>query len=250
MDKVINQDVATVEHERSQWLVRAKGVTKSFGEGHTKIPVLKGVDLDVACGEVLLLVGPSGSGKTTLLSVIAGILDIDEGEITILGETLRNYTPAEKTRFRRDHLGFIFQQYNLLPALTAAENAAVPLFVRGMNKGEAIEKAEDVLRNLGMGERLASIPANLSGGEQQRVAIARALVGEPELLLCDEPTASLDGETGHRIVAQLRDIGKKSDRAVIIVTHDSRIFEFGDRIAHMEDGRVHQIQQNSETLHS
>ncbi|MGD9850966.1 MAG: ABC transporter ATP-binding protein [Nitrospirales bacterium] len=248
MDNALNQNVGVMERELSQWLVRAIGVTKAFGEGHTKIPVLKGVDLEVARGEVLLLVGPSGSGKTTLLSVIAGILDADGGDITILGETLRDFSSAEKTRFRRDHLGFIFQQYHLLPTLTAAENAAVPLLIRGVAKHEAVARAEDVLRNVGMGERLAALPTKLSGGEQQRVAIARALVGEPQLLLCDEPTASLDAETGHRIVGQIREIGKKPDRAVIIVTHDSRIFEFGDRIVHMDDGRVHQIQQGPEVL--
>ena len=249
MDNMLSEDVESFEHELSPWLVRATGVTKSFGEGHTKIPVLKGVDLEVARGEVLLLVGPSGSGKTTLLSVIAGILDADDGNITILGETLRTLTAAEKTNFRRDHLGFIFQQYHLLPTLTAAENAAIPLLIRGVNKREAVGKAEDVLRRVGMGERLAAVPSKLSGGEQQRVAIARALVGEPQLLLCDEPTASLDAETGHRVVAQLREIGKKPDRAVVIVTHDSRIFEFGDRIVHMDDGRVDQIQHGPEALH-
>ena len=248
MDNVLSEDVESFEHELSPWLVRATGVTKSFGEGHTKIPVLKGVDLEVARGEVLLLVGPSGSGKTTLLSVIAGILDADDGNITILGETLRTLTAAEKTNFRRDHLGFIFQQYHLLPTLTAAENVAIPLLIRGVNKREAVGRAEDVLRRVGMGERLAAVPSKLSGGEQQRVAIARALVGEPQLLLCDEPTASLDAETGHRVVAQLREIGKKPDRAVVIVTHDSRIFEFGDRIVHMDDGRVDQIQHGPEAL--
>ena len=249
MAKVLNQNVQVLEEELTRWLVRARGVTKAFGEGHTKIPVLKGVDLEVARGEVLLLVGPSGSGKTTLLSVIAGILDADEGDITILGETLRDCSPAEKTRFRRDHLGFIFQQYLLMPTLTAAENAAVPLLIRGVPRHEAVARAEEVLRTVGMGERVAALPSKLSGGEQQRVAIARALVGEPQLLLCDEPTASLDAETGHRVVEQLRAIGKGPDRAVIIVTHDSRIFEFGDRIVHMDDGRVHQIQQGPEALH-
>ena len=244
----MNQDVQSVKPGRTPWLVQAKNVTKSFGEGHTKIPVLKGMDLEVARGEMLLLVGPSGSGKTTFLSVIAGILDADDGQITILGETLRTMTAAEKTHFRRDHLGFVFQQYHLLPTLTAAENAAIPLLIRGMNKRAAVKKAEVVLGKLGLGERLTSLPSQLSGGEQQRVAIARALVGEPQLLLCDEPTASLDAETGHRVVEQLRDIGKNQDRAVIIVTHDSRIFEFGDRIIHMEDGRVHQIQQGPEVL--
>jgi putative ABC transport system ATP-binding protein len=244
----VNQHVESFEQERSQWLVRVRGITKSFGEGDTKIPVLKGVDLDVASGEVLLLVGPSGSGKTTLLSVIAGILESDEGDVQVLGESMQELSASAKTHFRRDHLGFIFQQYNLLPTLTAVENAAVPLFIQGVPKAEAKARAEEVLKTMGMGERLTALPTKLSGGEQQRVAIARALVAEPQLLLCDEPTASLDGETGHRIVEQLCAVGKHPDRAVIIVTHDPRIFEFGDRIVHMEDGRVGQIQHGQEDL--
>ncbi|GJL54622.1 MAG: ABC transporter ATP-binding protein [Nitrospirales bacterium] len=223
-------------------LVTARGLTKSFGEGNARISVLKGVDLDVFMGEVLLLVGPSGSGKTTLLSVIAGILDADEGELSILEQSITNFSAAAKTQFRRDYLSFVFQQYNLLPTLTAAENAAVPLFIRGVPKKMALETAAEILAELGMGERLQSLPSKLSGGEQQRVAIARALVGDPRLLLCDEPTASLDGETGHKVVEQLQHIGKRSNRAVIIVTHDSRIFEFGDRIVHMEDGQIDQVQ--------
>ncbi|WNM60694.1 ABC transporter ATP-binding protein [Candidatus Nitrospira neomarina] len=237
----------TLNHDSAHWLVQARGVVKSFGEGETRIPVLKGVDLHVAHGEVLLLVGPSGSGKTTLLSVIAGILESDEGEVRILGESILELSASEKTKFRRDHLGFIFQQYHLLPTLTAVENAAVPLLIRGVAKHEALAQAEKILGSMGMGERLAALPTRLSGGEQQRVAIARALVSDPQLLLCDEPTANLDGETGHRIVQQLHDIGKQRDRGVIIVTHDTRIFEFGDRIVHMEDGRVDQIQEGQET---
>ena len=244
----MSQNVESLEQDLSQWLVRARGVTKSFGEGDTKIPVLKGVDLDVASGEVLLLVGPSGSGKTTLLSVIAGILENEEGSVRVLGESIQELSASAKTNFRRDHLGFIFQQYNLLPTLTAVENAAVPLFIQGISKSEAIARAEEVLKTMGMAERLTALPTKLSGGEQQRVAIARALVAEPQLLLCDEPTASLDGETGHRIVEQLCAVGKHPNRAVIIVTHDSRIFEFGDRIAHMEDGRVEQIQHGQRDL--
>ena len=237
----------TLNHDRAHWLVQARGVVKSFGEGETRIPVLKGVDLNVAHGEVLLLVGPSGSGKTTLLSVIAGILESDEGEVRILGESILELSASEKTKFRLDHLGFIFQQYHLLPTLNAVENAAVPLLIRGVAKHEALAQAEKILGSMGMGERLAALPTRLSGGEQQRVAIARALVSDPQLLLCDEPTANLDGETGHRIVQQLHDIGKQRDRGVIIVTHDTRIFEFGDRIVHMEDGRVDQIQEGQET---
>ena len=246
----MTQNVESLEEELSDWLVRARGVTKSFGEGHTKIPVLKGVDFDVASGEVLLLVGPSGSGKTTLLSVIAGILESDGGDVRVLGETIQELSALAKTNFRRDHLGFIFQQYNLLPTLTAVENAAVPLFIQGVSRSEATGRAEEVLKTMGMGERLMTLPPKLSGGEQQRVAIARALVAEPQLLLCDEPTASLDGETGHRIVEQLCAVGKHPDRAVIIVTHDSRIFEFGDRIVHMEDGRIGNIQQVRKDLNS
>ena len=246
MDKIVNQGVEWFEQDLSPWLVRARGVTKSFGEGDTKIPVLKGVDLDVASGEVLLLVGPSGSGKTTLLSVIAGILESDDGDVRILGKTIQDLSASEKTCFRRDHLGFIFQQYNLLTTLTAVENVAVPLFIRGVTKMEAFGRAEEMLVSMGMAERLKVLPTKLSGGEQQRVAIARALVGDPQLLLCDEPTASLDGETGHGVVQKLREVGKHPDRAVIIVTHDSRIFEFGDRIVHMEDGRVDQIQLGQE----
>jgi len=243
---VSQNPAATLDNESTPWLVQARGLMKSFGEGDTRIPVLKGVDLDVARGEVLLLVGPSGSGKTTLLSVIAGILESDEGEVRILGESILELSQSEKTKFRRDHLGFIFQQYHLLPTLTAVENAAVPLLIRGVPKHDAFAQAEAVLASMGMGERLSALPNRLSGGEQQRVAIARALVGDPQLLLCDEPTANLDGETGHRIVQQLHDIGKQPDRGVIIVTHDTRIFEFGDRIVHMEDGRVDQIQQGQE----
>jgi len=239
----VNQNPATTfDNDSAHWLVQARGVTKSFGEGATRIPVLKGVDLEVARGEVLLLVGPSGSGKTTLLSVIAGILESDEGEVRILGKSIPELSSFEKTRFRRDHLGFIFQQYHLLPTLTAVENAAVPLLIRGVPKEDALTQAEAILGNMGMGERLTALPTRLSGGEQQRVAIARALAGDPKLLLCDEPTANLDGETGHRIVQQLHDVGKQPNRGVIIVTHDTRIFEFGDRIVHMEDGRVDQIQ--------
>ena len=249
MDRTLNHHSESLEQKFSNWLVQARGITKSFGEGEAKIPVLKGVDLDVARGEVLLLVGPSGSGKTTLLSVIAGILESDEGDVRVLGETIQELSPSAKTHFRRDHLGFIFQQFNLLPTLTAVENAAVPLFIQGVPMAEAKARAEDVLQTMGMGERLLALPTKLSGGEQQRVAIARALVAEPQLLLCDEPTASLDGETGHKIVEQLCAVGKHSERAVIIVTHDSRIFEFGDRIVHMEDGRVGKIHHGREELH-
>lgn len=233
----------SIEGSEPHILVRARGVTKSFGEDEARIPVLKGVDLDVAMGEILLLVGPSGSGKTTLLSVIAGILDLDEGEVTVLGKSISDLSPSAKTEFRSKYFGFIFQEFNLLPTLTAAENTAVPLLIQGVQKKHALSRAVETLQELGMGQRTQSLPAKLSGGEKQRVAIARALVSEPQLLLCDEPTANLDAQTGHRVVEQLQRTGKRPDRAVIIVTHDSRIFEFGDRIVHMDDGQIHQVLQ-------
>ena len=188
------------------------------------------------------LLGPRGVEKTTLLSVIAGILDSDDGEMTVLGQSMPDLSSSAKTEFRRDYFGFVFQEFNLLPTLTAAENTAVPLLIRGVERHRALSRAIETLKELGMGERVRSLPAKLSGGEKQRVAIARALVSEPQLLLCDEPTANLDGQTGHKVVEQLQKIGKRSNRAVIIVTHDTRIFEFGDRIVHMEDGQVDQVQ--------
>lgn len=234
--------------EQADVLVRLRGIRKSFGEDGGRIVVLKGIDLDVMMGEILLLVGPSGSGKTTLLSIVAGILDADDGELRILGQSIPHLSPDEKTRFRLDHLGFVFQQFNLLPTLTAVENAAVPLLIQGMEKSKAFERAAVMLTELGLKGRMHALPTKLSGGEQQRVAIARSLVSEPRLLLCDEPTASLDGETGHKVLEQLRRVGRRPDRGMIIVTHDSRVFEFGDRIVHMDDGVIHQVQQNHENM--
>lgn len=218
--------------------VMVRGVIKSFGTGDTKVTVLKGIDLDVRMGELLLLVGESGGGKTTLLSVIAGILDIDEGQLDVLGVPLPQLPGGKKTRFRGQTMGFIFQQFNLLPALTAAENVAVPLLIHGTPKKEALHRARTMLGTVGLGDRTEFVPAKLSGGQQQRVAIARALVSEPRLLICDEPTAALDGENGQKIMAILRDVGRSPERAVIVVTHDSRIFHFGDRIAELTDGRI------------
>ena len=178
MTEVTNAEIASESHI----LVRARGITKSFGEDDARIPVLKGVDLDVAMGEILLLVGPSGSGKTTLLSVIAGILDLDEGEVTVLGKSIPGLSPSDKTDFRSKYFGFIFQEFNLLPTLTAAENTAVPLLIQGVPKKQALNRAVETLKELGLGERTQSLPAKLSGGEKQRVAIARALVNDPAMM--------------------------------------------------------------------
>jgi putative ABC transport system ATP-binding protein len=213
-------------------------LTKDFGTGAERVPVLRGVDFEAQYGEMTLLVGPSGCGKTTLLSVIAGLLNKTGGRLDVLGTDVGGLAGSEAVLFRRRNLGFVFQQYNLLPALTAAENAAVPLLAAGMQRRRAVAKGHEMLERLGMAARAHARPNQLSGGQQQRVAIARALIHEPKLLVCDEPTAALDADTGRAVMELLRDAAVRPDRAVIVVTHDSRVFEFGDRIAHMNDGRI------------
>lgn len=229
--------------ESSGVAVRIRGLTKHFGSGDQRVQALAGIDLDVHAGEMTLIVGPSGCGKTTLLSVIAGILDADDGEVRIFGHELTRMSDRQKTRFRAANIGFVFQQYNLLPALTAAENAAIPLVIAGQGKAAAVRKAAEVLSAIGMGKKVNSLPAQLSGGQMQRVAIARALVHEPQLLVCDEPTAALDHETGHTVMELLRQAAVRPDRAVVVVTHDNRVFQFGDRIARMDDGLVVEIEE-------
>jgi putative ABC transport system ATP-binding protein len=205
------------------------------------VRALRGVDLDVYPGELTLLVGPSGCGKTTLLSVICGILDATAGSIDVLGNDLRKLRGGRLIDFRRRNVGFVFQQFNLLPALSAVENVCVPLLLQGMSRRKALARAKEMLDRVGLGDRADAPPANLSGGQQQRVAIARALIHEPRLLVCDEPTSALDARTGHTIMELLRGVALEGDRAVVVVTHDPRVFEFGDRIANMEDGRVTEV---------
>jgi putative ABC transport system ATP-binding protein len=220
--------------------VRCTGVTKTYGTGNAKVVALRGIELDVHTGELLMLVGPSGCGKTTLISVIAGILDQDEGSCVVFEHDWQHMSLYAKTRYRGHHIGFVFQAFNLLPTLTAAENVAVPLLINGGGRREAIRRAQEVLARVGLGERAEAAPAQLSGGQQQRVAIARALVHDPKLIVCDEPTSALDHETGRQVMALLRQAAGK-DRALIVVTHDARIFEFADRIAKMDDGRIDKI---------
>src|SRR6266700_897689 len=218
--------------------VSCRQVTKEFGTGDNRALVLRGIDFDVQFGEMTLLVGPSGCGKTTLLSVIAGLLDPTSGGISVLGQNLDQLSGSDSILFRRKNLGFVFQQYNLLPALTAAENAAVPLLAAGVPRKRAVDQASALLADLGLDQRLHALPAQLSGGQQQRVALARALVHEPRLIVCDEPTSALDHETGRAVMDLLTKVAVRRDRAVIVVTHDSRVFDFADRIAHMDDGRI------------
>jgi putative ABC transport system ATP-binding protein len=221
--------------------VRVHGVTKQFGAGDATVMALRGVNADVHLGELTLLVGPSGCGKTTLISVIAGLLNPTEGEVEVLGEELTELRGRQLVEFRGRNIGFVFQQYNLLPALTAAENAAVPLLIGGWPRAKAVAKAKDVLAQLDLAERVDSRPNQLSGGQQQRVAIARALVHEPRLLVCDEPTAALDGKSGQTVMQLIRDEVVRPDRAVIVVTHDQRVYKYGDRMIVMSDGRVERV---------
>jgi putative ABC transport system ATP-binding protein len=222
--------------------VCCRGLTKEFGTGAARVRALRGIDLQVRLGELTLLVGPSGCGKTTLISIIAGLLEPTAGTVTVLGTDLGALSDRQKVAFRGQHIGFVFQQYNLLPALTAAENVAVPLLIARVPRRTALARAEAVLESVGLGERTRSLPSQLSGGQQQRVAIARALVHEPRLLVCDEPTAALDAQAGHNVLELLREVAVQPNRAVVVVTHDSRVFPFGDRIIHVSDGRVERVE--------
>jgi putative ABC transport system ATP-binding protein len=218
--------------------VACRGIVKDFDAGGGVQRVLHGIDLDLPPGELALLVGPSGCGKTTLISIVAGILGATEGEVRIHGEAITAMSDRDRTRFRRRALGFIFQQYNLLPALTAAENAAIPLIADGVPAARAERRAGEILDRLGMAPHRSKLPRQLSGGQQQRIAIARALVHEPRLVVCDEPTAALDAEAGRAVMDMLRRVAVQPGRGVVVVTHDNRVFGFADRIVSMEDGRV------------
>ncbi len=221
--------------------VRMRAVDKFFGEGDARTHVLKSTDFEARLGELVMLVGPSGCGKTTLLSVLAGTLDADGGEVSVFDTRIDQITPSQLTRFRAVNIGFIFQQFNLIPTLTAAENVSVPLLIQGKPNGEALKRAKAVLETVGLGHKANDRPSKLSGGQQQRVAIARALVHEPRLLICDEPTSALDRENGALVMQLLRDVARAPNRTVIIVTHDSRIYSYADRMAEMEDGRVFRV---------
>jgi putative ABC transport system ATP-binding protein len=218
--------------------IAVQQVIKEFRVGDNVLRVLHGIDVAVRTGELTYLVGESGSGKTTLISIIAGILYPTEGQVQVFGTDIYSLSDSDLVRFRLKTIGFIFQQYNLLPTLTAAENAAVPLIAAGVPRGEAVERGRVLLDKLNIGNQADKYPRAMSGGQQQRVAIARALVHEPQLVVCDEPTAALDAKSGRRVMDLLREVALADNRAVIIVTHDNRIFDLADRILAMEDGRI------------
>lgn len=218
--------------------VQCLGLTKSFGTSTVVVKALRGIDLSVRQGELLMLLGPSGCGKTTLLSIVSGILDPDAGQCLVLGRDIQRMKAAERVRFRGQTVGFVFQVFNLLPALTAAENVAIPLLLARRPRREALAKASRLLEAVGLGDRAQALPAELSGGQQQRVAIARALVHDPPLLICDEPTSNLDHRTGQAMMEILRDLAQRPNRTLIVVTHDTRILDFADRVADMDDGQI------------
>ena len=224
----------------SNFAISVQGVAKDFPVGDDQIRVLHDVNVDVNAGELTYLVGESGSGKTTLISIIAGILYPTEGRVQVFDTEIYDLSDNDLVRFRLANIGFIFQQYNLLPTLTAAENAAIPLIADGMKRSEAVGRARALLEKLNIANHADKFPRQLSGGQQQRVAIARALVHEPRLIVCDEPTAALDAKSGRRVMDLLREVALAAERAVIIVTHDNRIFDLADRILAMEDGRITQ----------
>ena len=229
--------------------VRCRGLTKTYGSGDASVMALRGIDLEVRRGELLMVVGPSGCGKTTLISVIAAILGQDAGQCEVLGRDLKNMDQKERTRFRGESIGYVFQMFNLLPALSALENVSIPLLLNGASRSEAESRAEEALQAVGLGTRPDARPSHLSGGQQQRVAIARALVHDPKLIVCDEPTSNLDHVAGHSMMELLRSAARNPDRALIVVTHDPRIFEFADRIARMDDGKIVEILENGTKEH-
>jgi len=218
--------------------VSCRNIEKTYGTGTSSVHALQGVNLDVQTGELLLIMGPSGSGKTTLISIISGILTQDGGECLVFGENLNQMTNGEKTAYRGKHIGFVFQAFNLVPMLTSSENVAVPLLLNGVPKVEAEKKAAQFLIRLGLQDKINTSPQELSGGQQQRVAIARGCIHDPKLIVCDEPTAYLDHEKGQQVMEILKEMAHKEDRAIIVVTHDPRTMDYGDRIVHMEDGQI------------
>ena len=219
-------------------VLEAESIVKELGQGAGLVVALKGVNFQLVPGELTLLMGPSGSGKTTLLSILGCIMAPTSGILKINGKQVNGLPSEELARVRRDHIGFIFQSYNLFPTLNAIENVRIALDVRGITGFAATSRAEEVLRDVGLGHRLTNYPGNLSGGEQQRVAVARAIASSPSIVLADEPTAALDSENGHAVMALLSRIAKEQQRSVLAVTHDPRTLGYADRVVRIEDGRI------------
>jgi putative ABC transport system ATP-binding protein len=225
-------------------IIEARNVSKVLGSGAGQVRAVKNVDLSLAGGKLTVLMGPSGSGKTTLLSILGCMLTPTEGSVFICGHATAGAGPEQLAKIRRQHIGFVFQSFHLFPTLTAHENVQIALDVRGERRRRAKRKSRDVLERVGLAHKLAAFPRDLSGGEQQRIAIARAIVAEPSAILADEPTAALDTENGHAIMTILANTARQQGRAVLVVTHDTRLLEFADRILYIEDGTLSDKQRS------
>jgi putative ABC transport system ATP-binding protein len=221
-----------------QSAIAVRNLTKKYEEGASGTLALRGVDLDVHPGELLLLMGPSGSGKTTLLSVMGCILTATSGSVRVAGREVVGLNERQLPALRLENIGFVFQGFNLFPTLTAGENVELMLDLKGISAAKAKKRAHELLAQVGLEEKYGSFPADLSGGQKQRIAIARALAGDPGIILADEPTAALDSHTGRTVMEMMSDLAHKRGRAVVIVTHDSRVLSFADRIVQIEDGAV------------
>ncbi len=221
-------------------MISAHGIYKSYQNGSVKTPVLRDIHLEVASGEFLFMVGPSGSGKSTLLSIMGCVLAADKGTLHILDKKITGLGKAALTRFRRDHLGFVFQRFHLFKGLTALENVRVPLDLKGVSPGKGNAAAKELLEAVGLGDRMNHEINRLSGGQRQRVAVARALICKPSVVFADEPTASLDAESGKKTVELLRSLAKDRKTTVVVVTHDARILGYADRVVNLEDGQIRQ----------
>ena len=224
--------------------IKCQNIKKSFHAKDVTTVALRDINLEIITGEFIMLVGPSGCGKTTLISILAGILHQDSGNCRVKGRDYKEMTPQELLDFRAKSIGFIFQAFNLIPTLNIVENVSIPLIINNVERTEAIKQAELLLEKVGLGDRLHNFPNQLSGGQQQRIAIARALIHKPDFLICDEPTSALDHITGIKILELMRAINKELKTTFIIVTHDSRIYKFADRIAYMDDGIITEITSN------
>ncbi len=218
--------------------IEVRDLTKTYAEGNTGTLALRGIDLEVHAGELLMLMGPSGSGKTTLLSIMGCILTASSGSVRIAGKEITQMGEKQLPAIRLEHIGFVFQGFNLFPTLTAGENVELMLDLKGVAAKSAKKRAAELLDQVGLGDKYASFPADLSGGQKQRIAIARALAGDPGIILADEPTAALDSHTGKNVREMMSELAHKRDRAVVIVTHDSRVLSFADRIVKIEDGAI------------
>jgi putative ABC transport system ATP-binding protein len=218
--------------------IAVRGVTKVYEEGASKVPALHGIDLDVRPGEVVLLMGPSGSGKTTLLSIMGCILRATSGRVSIAGIEVSALSERELPRIRLQHIGFVFQGFNLFPTLTVGENVELALELKDIRGSRARQESRSLLQQMGLEQKYDAFPSDLSGGQKQRVAIARALAGSPSVILADEPTAALDSHSGRNVMQRMQDLAHQHGRAVVVVTHDSRVLEFGDRTVRMEDGTI------------